>query len=344
MASIFNTFEKSVAKLLNELPPRARSIVKRRYGLGEPEPMTLEAIGGKEGITRERVRQIESDAMKKLRKSEVYTTLATFAVAITNMVNRLGGLVSEEALLVAPEFSAVKDKRSILFFLDLASSVIRRKEDDAFYARWQTKETPAGKIEAALNVFTNQLAQSEETLKESELHEQLTVQLRKAGFENIQTPVLASYIGISKVIGKNTFGEYGHMDSPFVRPRGMRESAYVALARVGQPLHFREIAQRIGEFSARPVHTQTVHNELIKDSRFVLVGRGLYALRDWGYEPGFIKDVLKRLLSERGAMTREAILAEVSKKRQVKPSTVLINLQNKKLFKSAGDGTYTLIS
>ncbi len=344
MASIFNTFEKNIAKLLNELPPRARSVVRRRYGLGEAEPMTLEAIGTKEGITRERVRQIESDAMKKLKKSEVFTTLAVFSNAVTDIVNRLGGLVAEDALLNAPEFSQVKDKRTVLFFLDLASSVIRRKEDDMFRARWQTRETPAGKIEAALITFTNGLADSEETLKESALYEQLTVQLRKAGFDNLKTPVLASYVGLSTVIGKNTLGEYGHVDSPFVRPRGMRESAYVALARVGQPLHFRDIAARIGEFSARPVHTQTVHNELIKDNRFVLVGRGLYALRDWGYEPGFIKDVLKRLLAERGSMTREAILAEVSKKRQVKPSTVLINLQNKKLFKAVGDGTYTLIS
>ena len=124
----------------------------------------------------------------------------------------------------------------------------------------------------------------------------------------------------------------------------MRKSRYVALSRGKTPLHFRDIAGHIGSFVKHPVHVQTVHNELIKDPRFVLVGRGLYALREWGYEPGFIKDVLVKLLSDRGAMTREEILAGIAASRRVKPSTVFINLQNKKLFKALDDGTYTLIS
>ena len=133
-------------------------------------------------------------------------------------------------------------------------------------------------------------------------------------------------------------------ESPFVHPRGMREGAFVVLSRAGEALHFREIASRIGAFLGKSVHVQTVHNELIKDPRFILVGRGLYALGEWGYKPGFVRDVLVQLLREHGTMSRDEILTEVSRVRKVKPSTVAINLQNKKLFKALGNSTYTLVS
>lgn len=343
MASIFATFEKNIQKLLGELPPRARSVVERRYGLGGKELMTLEAIGAKEGITRERVRQIEFDAMKKLKKSGTFASFAEYETALRSMIDGRGGVLSEEDLLASQELASVKDAHTVLFFLDLADSIQRRKGDVQFRVRWHTKDAPVARIEAVLAEFSNSLARSEKTLSKEELHRELGTHFTKSGLE-ADPASLASYVNVSSVIEKNAWEEYGHIDSPFVRPKGMRESAYVALARAGEPLHFRDIAKRIGEFSERPVHVQTVHNELIKDNRFVLVGRGLYALRDWGYEPGFIKDVLQRILKEGGPMTRDAILAEVSKRRQVKASTVLINLQNKKLFKSHDDGTYTLIS
>lgn len=343
-ANLNSSFERQILKLLSVLPPRARSIVKRRYGLDEAKKLTLEAIGTKEGITRERVRQIENDAIKKLKASDVFLAMAPFEASVAESINNAGGAVSENTLLTMSEFSQVKDKRALFFFLDLASSVKRRKADNNFHARWYTNDAPITKIENAVLALAHDLKESNATLSVSDLNERLRAQLKKVGIENPKPVSLSVYCALSLYIDKNPWGEYGHIDSSFVRPRGMRESAYVALARSKTPLHFRDIAKGISEFSSRPVHVQTVHNELIKDKRFVLVGRGLYALREWGYEPGFVKDVVAKLLSERGALPREEILKEVSRVRQVKPSTVFINLQNKKMFKALDDGTYTLIS
>jgi len=344
MANSFSGFERYINELLAELQPRFRSIVKRRFGIGGASHMTLEAIGKKEHITRERVRQIENDAVKRLKKTDAFERGQAFESALENIINRLGGIVSEEALLNTEDIAALKDKNSILFFLGVSSGITYRKADEVFLARWHTHETPVVKIEEALRALVSELASSKDTLQESDLYARLAGHLRKAGIDHPKPQALATYIGLCRDIERNAWGEYGHVVSPFVRPRGMRESAYVALSRAKQPLHFREIAQRIGEFSGKSVHVQTVHNELIKDGRFVLVGRGLYGLREWGYEPGFVKDVLVKLLAAQGAMTREEILREVTRVRHVKPSTVLINLQNKKLFRLEGDGTYTLIS
>ena len=56
-------------QLLDMLEPREARIVKLRYGIGTGEPMTLKAIGKKFGLTRERVRQMEQQALEKLYRT-----------------------------------------------------------------------------------------------------------------------------------------------------------------------------------------------------------------------------------------------------------------------------------
>lgn len=51
------------------LTERERDVISMRYGIGGIEPMTLEAIGSIMDLTRERIRQIEKTALRKLRNS-----------------------------------------------------------------------------------------------------------------------------------------------------------------------------------------------------------------------------------------------------------------------------------
>jgi len=88
---------------------------------------------------------------------------------------------------------------------------------------------------------------------------------------------------------------------------------------------------------------QAIHNELIKDPRFVLIGRGIYALSSWGYKKGTISDTIKSILEKSETpLTREEIVKQVLKVRKVKETTILLNLQNKALFKKIGKNSYTL--
>jgi DNA-directed RNA polymerase delta subunit len=84
----------------------------------------------------------------------------------------------------------------------------------------------------------------------------------------------------------------------------VRDYAYLAVKKHGSPLHFREVAQLIEKMFHRKAHIATTHNELIKDSRFVLVGRGMYALKEWGYTSGVVRDVIREVLREKGPMPR----------------------------------------
>jgi DNA-directed RNA polymerase delta subunit len=111
-----------------------------------------------------------------------------------------------------------------------------------------------------------------------------------------------------------------------------------------QPLHFTQIAHLIDEYKLgkKKAHPQTVHNELIKDDRFVLIGRGIYALAEWGYSEGTIKDVIKEILAKSDRpLEKEEILKEVFRIRKVKKATVMINLNNSSIFEKR-DNSYTI--
>lgn len=56
-----------MGEILEALPPTERLVITQRFGLGAESPLTLEAIGGRLGVTRERVRQIEASALRRLR-------------------------------------------------------------------------------------------------------------------------------------------------------------------------------------------------------------------------------------------------------------------------------------
>jgi DNA-directed RNA polymerase delta subunit len=93
----------------------------------------------------------------------------------------------------------------------------------------------------------------------------------------------------------------------------------------------------------KETHIATIHNELIKDSRFVLVGRGIYALEEWGYGIGTVKDVILKILKEsKNPLKKQEVLKKVSKQRIVKDNTIFLNLQNQKYFSKDSKGRYTV--
>jgi hypothetical protein len=155
--------------------------------------------------------------------------------------------------------------------------------------------------------------------------------------------IIYRYLALSKVIGKNQLSEWGRMTSPHVKARGIKDYAYLIMRRANRPMHFKEVAQEINKTFGKKAHVATCHNELIKDSRFVLVGRGMYGLKDWGHTGGVVRDVITEVLKEAGhPLPKDEIVKRVLAKRIVKPNTVLVNLQNAKYFRKVA-GEYTLV-
>jgi len=158
--------------------------------------------------------------------------------------------------------------------------------------------------------------------------------------EHRDEEVIKRWLRLSKKIGKNPLNEWGKADSKNVKTRGVKDYTYLVMRKHGEPMHFREVAEAITKTFNRKTLAATTHNELIKDPRFVLVGRGRYALKEWGYKPGIVREVIAEILKENGPMTKEEIVDAVLKERFLKRNTILVNLHNAKYFKKLKDGRY----
>ena len=236
-----------------------------------------------------------------------------------------------------------KVNAALAFLMTISNNFEYHPEDEAHFSTWTVKdpfyfERAKETAEKLIQNFKKQNS----VISESEL----VPFFNKASQENItDRKIILSYLNLSKLIGKNSFDQWGLTHWPEIRPKGIKDKAYLVLKMATKPIHFREIATLINghRFDSKKANFQTVHNELIKDKRFVLVGRGLYALSEWGFEAGTVKDVLINLLKKHGPMAREKIIAKTSEVRFVKPNTILLNLQDKKLFKKDEKGFYGLV-
>jgi len=157
--------------------------------------------------------------------------------------------------------------------------------------------------------------------------------------------VLYSILKAAKKIEQNKFGHWGVYNSREIKPKTINDKIYLILKNYNKPMHFAEIADTINKisFDGKTANAATVHNELILDKKYVLVGRGLYGLREWGYKQGTVTDVIKEVIIENGkAMTKEEIIKKVLEKRMVKKATIILALMNKDLF-SKENNKYSVI-
>jgi len=334
--------EQVTAALLAVLPDRARDVIEKRYGLNkEGETFTLEAIGQSYGITRERVRQIENYGIQSIQKSDVYKKHVDLFLEMQTLINQLGGgLIAEHVLL--DELSSDPIVRNHLYFvLVVGDTFYKSKENPQYAHRWFTEQRMADEVERALRAVRKSLKR-DELVSEQEIVNRFKAELVNMT-EQHNDDVLKRWLKISKQIGQNPLGDWGQAESPNIRVKGIRDYAYLAVKRHGSPMHFREVAESIQELFKHSAHIATTHNELIKDARFVLVGRGLYALSEWGYTAGVVKEVLREILESEGPLSREEIIDKVRKERYVKDNTILVNLQDHNLFKRLANGHYAIL-
>lgn len=334
---------KQITKaLLGVLPERANDVLTKRYGLGsDGQTSTLESIGQSYGITRERVRQIENYGIQSIQKSEEYKKHYDLFIEMQTLIDKLGGGVIAEHVLLDELTSDPITRNHLYFLLVVGDPFYRGKENLDYTHRWFTERKVVDNVEKALKNVHGTL-ESDELVSEQEILNRFRLQLVDLVNQDDEN-VLLRWLSMSKQIGRNPLGDWGLVDSPNVRVKGIRDYAYLAVKRHGSPMHFREVANSIDSLFKHKAHVATTHNELIKDARFVLVGRGLYALTEWGYTAGVVKDVLREILIQEGPLSREELIDKVRKERYVKDNTIIVNLQDANLFKRLSNGSYTVV-
>jgi hypothetical protein len=342
MANIVTFKPKQVTKrILSNLPPRAYEVVVNRFGITDDgERKTLEAIGQKYGITRERVRQIENSALALIRKSDAFKNEKAVFDELKKLMHTMGAIVSEQEFLN----HLSKDKiiqNNIHLYLTLSDDFTKHKEDAHFKTRWSVDSDVTEQVHKSLkNLFEN--LTDDQLIPESELITRFLDEVKDLAEQYRNEEVAKRWLTISKTLSKNPLGEWGKSTSSSIKARGVKDYAFLMMRKHGSPMHFREVAKAVADTFDKKCHTATCHNELIKDSRFVLVGRGIYALSEWGYKSGVVRDVIKELLKKNGPMSKEDIVDQVMKERYLKKNTILVNLQNTKYFKKNKTGLYVV--
>lgn len=329
-------------KLLSPLSGRAKDVLTNRFGLtDDAEPKTLEAIGKGYGITRERVRQIENFAIGTIKKSDAYKELTHIFEELRNIVARLGSIIGEEELLNLIS----KDKQTqnhINLYLELSDKFKKHKEDDTFTHRWSIDDNVASIVHESLRKLYATLS-DQDLISEDKILATFIGHLKELSSDYKHDEILRRYLKLSKLVNRNQLGEWGKATSPHVRARGIKDYAYLVMRKAGKPMHFKEVAHEISKLFGKKAHVATTHNELIKDKRFVLIGRGIYALKEWGYKKGTVADIITEVLQKAGEpLHRDDIVKEVLKSRYVKETTILLNLQGKTQFKRVAKATYAL--
>ncbi len=335
-------YHQLVSKSLKEIPNlRTRQIISLRFGLGDGQKKTLEAIGQQYNITRERVRQIEEAVFSYFKNSKKIELFKPAFSSIDNFLEREGGVIREERLISSLSGGKCPGAYcgDILFILFLGDSYHRLVETEKFYPLWTNSQESFKKAEKSIDLIVKKLSQEKKLLNLKNIFD-----FFKENNFDLSEKALYSYLDVTKKISQNNLGDFGLTHWPEINPRGAKDKAYIIFKQENKPLHFREVAQAINQsgLGVRVAKDQTIHNELIKDNRFILVGRGTYALREWGYEPGTVRQKIEQLLEKNGPLPKEKILEEILKTQIVKPNTVLINLQNRQYFMRDQEGNYKI--
>jgi len=342
-----NKFQSEVLKKANEILsrlPRERSknIIGRRFGLRNGNQETLEAIGHDYNITRERVRQIESDALKILTEDQNLTIIKPIFDYLDNLFEEHAYLIGEKRLLdLTTNVPKPHPARSAtIMVLTLGKPYQRFNESPRFHSHWVTKNQSREQTRKIVDSLVEYFSQQNRTFTPEKI-----LDIISSKHKNIPKKLIENGLDISKEISGNIFGEIGLNNWPEINPKGARDMAYLVLKKETKPRHFTNITELINKanLSSSQAFPQTVHNELIKDDRFVLIGRGIYALREWGYEPGTVKEVIIKILDQANKpLSKNEIISAVLEKRQIRPNTVAINLQNNEEFERLEDGKYIL--
>ncbi|MBI4094995.1 MAG: hypothetical protein HY435_02260 [Candidatus Liptonbacteria bacterium] len=338
MASV----QKLFRELFEGLSPRQKEVLSGRFGVeGEKESQTLAAIGDRYGVTRERIRQIEASGLSALAGKMRATPSCNELVTTTQKALRsAGGVLKQEGLLARARSTAEGLNDRYLELMVRATNAFSAYPEDKDFWTFYYLDRPSFKKAAE---FINGFSKSLRSNKAEILNGAFDAHFGKFARREKVSPQLAkNYLAISKKFHENPYGDTGLAEWGEIKPKTIRDRIYLVLKKKKDPLHFEAIAKHINTsgLGGRKALAPTVHNELIKDDRFVLVGRGIYGLAEHGYEAGTAREVIRKVLKSHGPMTFDQVVAKIETSRIFKPNTILANLQRKDLFERLDNGSY----
>ena len=352
-ATIINEFDPKdiVISLIEPLSQRENEVIILRHGLDMKGKKTLEKIGNQFNVTRERIRQIENSAIKKIKKSpELAEKLCIVKNVFNQTLEKHGGIMPEN-LLLEKTLSNVgindESKTYASFILSqlLSDQLNYQMETEHYHPAWKLPSVSVDNFENILSLALETIQKINNPSPLTDIHNRLITEYEYETLKELTEEILHSFLSISKKVKQNPYNEWGMADWNTITLKKISDKVYLILKKEGKPLHFTEIAKRINDnaFDKKTANPATIHNELILDPKYVLVGRGIYALTEWGYKPGTVAEVITEILKNSARpLSREQIINKVLENRFVKKSTIILALMDKNRFSKTAEGLFTI--
>lgn len=313
------------------LSSRQKEVLEGRYGLNNSEALTLAELGSRYSLTRERVRQIESLGLKAAESKASGAEFDSFIKTVSSILKNNGGLRREDLLI--EDLSNVSQTNRLKFILEICGKFKYSKDNKDYHPYLYLTDADHKKVGSFVSYL----------VKNADRENFAASFAASAKSLGISDSAARNYASVSKKVSMNTYGDLGLSEWAEINPKTARDWAYLVLRKEQKPLHFTDIAKMVTDLRKKAAHAPTIHNELIKDEKFVLVGKGTYTLKEFGVIPGTAREIINHFLKKQGPLKASDVVKMVLKERLFKENTVLINLQNRKNFKRMDDGRYTTL-
>lgn len=313
------------------LSSRQKEVLEGRYGLDNSTTLTLAELGSRYGLTRERVRQIESLGLKAAQSKADGQEFGSFITTVASVLKNNGGLRREDLLI--EDLAGVSQTNRLKFLLEICGKFKYSKDGKDYHPYFYLADADHKRVGSFVSYL----------LKNADRENFAASFAASAKSLGISDSAARNYASVSKKVSMNTYGDLGLSEWAEINPKTARDWAYLVLKKEQKPLHFTDIAKMVTDLRKKQAHAPTIHNELIKDEKFVLVGKGTYTLKEFGVIPGTAREIIHHFLKKQGPLKASDVVKMVLKERLFKENTVLINLQNRKNFKRLDDGRYTTL-
>ena len=333
--------KKPVDKALEALTQQQREVLTYRYGLNGKKVQTLQEIADEYDLTRERIRQIQNTALKQMRKDSCMRHLSSAVDGIEKALHECGGIADSETLCLVCDVSSKAERGYVRLLLSVADHFAESAETNSMRKYWYRTDIGKKQAENAVNDIHKYFEDNSETvLSGKEMRSLFLDTMKKHNRPSDNMHIMR----LSKKVASNNRGEWGVSNHPEITLTHMAGHIRVVLRDSQTPLHFSDIAEQIAKMRNAQCHEGSCHNELVRNDDFILVGRGLYTLRNGNNFPGTIADVISVGIRENGSMSRDQIVEYVRNFRQVKPESIdMVLYREKKFQKNREDGMYIIV-
>lgn len=334
-------------KVLSSLGDKEQSVISRRIWL-DWKKETLQSIGNSfsPNITRERVRQIEESGIKKMWRIIKATDLTIIQDKAKEIIDLHSWLIIKEKLInnIIKDLNLKSDINfSIIEVIIQADfNIVKSKPKLGVRTYFSVPWIGKKEVEAIHSELVKILKRKNDVMDKETLYS-IAKENLQSSIKWLNIVLIDNVADIYEDIVKWEEALVGLAAWKILNPKTLKDKAFYVMKKERVPMHFVDIANKITSYLGDKVKVNTIHNELIRNSEFVLIGRWIYALKEWGFTPWTIINVISDVLAKnREPMTTDEIIKEVLKVRNVKRTTIYMNLQNKNVIERVWRNYYKL--